>query len=76
LAEFLPGYEASVWFGIAAPKGTPSEIVERLNAAINAGLAHDSLSTRLADLGGTLLPGSAVEFEWSKLVRAANLRPE
>jgi tripartite-type tricarboxylate transporter receptor subunit TctC len=85
LAEFLPGYEASVWFGIAAPKGTPTEIVERLNAAINAGLAHDSLSTRLADLGGTLLPGSAAEFgalireeteKWSKLVRAANLRPE
>ncbi len=85
LAEFLPGYEASVWFGIAAPRNTPADIVERLNGAINAGLADFNLNRRLGELGGTALTGSAADFgtlisaeteKWAKVVRAANPRPE
>jgi len=85
LAEFLPDYEASVWFGIAAPRNTPSGIVEVANRAINAGLADPSLKGRLGDLGATALPGSSAEFgalisheteKWAKVVRATSLRPE
>jgi len=85
VGEFLPGYEASVWFGIAAPRGTAADIIERLNAEMNAGIADSGLAARLGDLGGAVLPGSAADFgalireeteKWSKLVRAANLRPE
>jgi tripartite-type tricarboxylate transporter receptor subunit TctC len=85
LAEFLPGYEASVWFGIAAPRNTPADIVERLNGAINAGLADSNLNRRLGELGGTALTGSAADFgtlisheteKWAQVVRAANPRPE
>jgi hypothetical protein len=55
---FVPGYEASGWFGIGAPKGTPAEIVDKLNRQINAGLAHPKIKARLADLGGTPLVSS------------------
>src|SRR5215472_14712180 len=55
VAEFVPGYEASNWFGVGAPKATPAEIVEKLNKEINAGLADPNMKTRLADLGGTVL---------------------
>jgi tripartite-type tricarboxylate transporter receptor subunit TctC len=85
VGDFLPGYEASDWYGICAPKGTPAEIIDRLNAQINAGLADPKLKARLAELGGTPLPGSAAEFgkliadeteKWGKVVRAAHMKPE
>jgi tripartite-type tricarboxylate transporter receptor subunit TctC len=81
----VPGYESSVWFGIAARSQTPTEIIQLLNREINAGLADASLNRRLGELGGTALRGTAAEFErlfvgdsekWSKLMRAANIKPE
>jgi tripartite-type tricarboxylate transporter receptor subunit TctC len=83
--EFVPGYEASAWQGIGAPKNTPAEIIDRLNKEINAGLADPKLKTRLADLGGTVLVGSPAEFEkfigdetekWAKVIRAAGIKAE
>jgi len=83
VAEFLPGYEASGWFGIGAPKNTPVEIIEKLNREINAGLAEPKMEARLADLGGTPLLGSPADFgkliadeteKWGKVVRAANIK--
>ena len=68
IAEFVPGYEASAWFGVGAPRNTPPEIVERLSTAINAGLADSRLNARLADLGGVALAGSPGDFE--KLIAA------
>src|SRR4029453_1614169 len=62
VGDFVPGYEASNWYGIGAPKNTPAEIVAKLNREINAGLADPKLRARLADLGGTLLPGSTADF--------------
>ena len=85
ISEFVPGYEASVWFGIAARRQTPAEIVELLNKEINAGLANPSLNARLGELGGTALKSTPPEFErlfvgdsekWSKVMRAANIKPE
>jgi tripartite-type tricarboxylate transporter receptor subunit TctC len=85
VGEFLPGYEASQWYGIGAPKGTPVEIVERLNREINAGLADPKLKARLADLGGVPMPMSPAELgklvadeteKWGKVIRAANIKPE
>ena len=55
MSEFVPGYEASGWFGIGAPENTPGEIIDRLNKEINAGLADPKIKARLADLGGTML---------------------
>ena len=55
VGEFLPGYEASAWFGLGAPKSTPTEIVDKLNKEINAALADPKMKARLADLGGTVL---------------------
>ena len=83
VADFLPGFEANFWIGIGAPKKTPAEIVDKLNKEINAGLADPGIRTRLADLGGTALPGSPAEFgkfiadeteKWGKMARAANIR--
>jgi len=85
LNEFVPGYEASGWFGIGAPKNTPVEIVDRLNKEINAGLADHKLKARLHDLGGTLLTGSSADFgtfiaaeteKWGKVIRAANIKAQ
>ena len=85
LNEFVPGYEASGWFGIGAPKNTPVEIVDRLNKEINAGLADHKLKARLHDLGGTLLAGSSADFatfiaaeteKWGKVIRAANIKAQ
>jgi tripartite-type tricarboxylate transporter receptor subunit TctC len=85
VGEFLPGYEASQWYGIGAPKGTPAEIVERLNRDINAGLADPRLKARLADLGGVPMPMNPAEFgtlvaaeteKWGKVIRTANIKPE
>ncbi len=83
VAEFVPGYEASVWQGIGAPKATPAEIVEKLNREINSGLADPSMKARLADLGGTALPGSPTDFgkfladeaeKWAKVIKFAGLK--
>jgi tripartite-type tricarboxylate transporter receptor subunit TctC len=85
VGEFLPGYEASVWFGAGVPKNTPTEIVDRLNKEINGALADPKIKARLADLGGTVLPGSPADFgkliadeteKWGKVIRAANIKPE
>jgi len=85
VADFLPGYEASQWYGVGAPKNTPAEIVDRLNKEINAALADPKMKARFADIGGEPLAGSPAEFgkliaaeteKWGKVVRAANLKPE
>ena len=84
VAEFLPGYEATAWFGIGAPKTTPTEIVEKLNKAINAGLVDPQFKARLVDLGGIPAPMSAAEFgnfiasetaKWGKVIKFANVKP-
>ena len=85
MGEFVPGYETSAWQGIGAPKNTPAEIVNKLNKEINAGLADPKIKARLADMGGTVLPGSPADFgkliadeteKWGKVIRAANIKPE
>ena len=85
VAEFVPGYEAIGWVGIGAPKNTPVEIIEKLNREINAGLAYPKNKARLAELGGTVLPGLPRDFgkfvadeteKWAKVIRAANIKPE
>ncbi|MGD0025195.1 MAG: tripartite tricarboxylate transporter substrate binding protein [Xanthobacteraceae bacterium] len=85
LGDFVPGYEASTWFGIGAPRNTPAEIVEKLNKEINAGLADPKMKARIADLGGTVFALSPAEFgkliaeeteKWGKVVRAANIKLE
>ncbi len=84
IGEFVPSYEASGWTGICAPRNTPSEIIEKLNKAINAGLADPMMKTRLSDLGATTLPGSSADFgrfivaeteKWGKVIRAGNIKP-
>jgi tripartite-type tricarboxylate transporter receptor subunit TctC len=85
VGDFVPGYEASGWYGIGAPKTTPAEIVDRLNTEINAALADPKMKARFADLGGTVLPGSPADFgklfadeseKWGKVIRTANIRAE
>src|SRR5262249_30333367 len=85
VAEFVPGYEASTWFGVGAPMSTPHAIIEKLNGEINEGLADPKMKARLADLGGTVLAGSPDDFgkliaadteKWAKVIRAANIKPE
>jgi tripartite-type tricarboxylate transporter receptor subunit TctC len=83
--EFLPGYEASGWYGIAAPAATPEEIVGTLNKEINAGLADAKTKERLADLGCLVLAGSPADFrtfvageieKWSKVIRTAGIKAQ
>ena len=83
LGEFLPGFEASVFLGIGAPKSTPAAIVGRLNKEINAALADPKIKARLADLGSVPAPMSPADFEnliveetekWAKVIRAANIK--
>ncbi len=85
VGEFLPGYEASGWFGIGAPKNTPVEIIERLNTEINAALAEPKFKARLADLGAVPLAGSPADFgklianeteKWGKVIRTAHIKSE
>ena len=85
VGDFLPGYEASGWYGVGLPKNTPTEIVEKLNKEINAALADPKMKAKLADLGGTVLALSSAEFgkliaddaeKWAKVIRAANIKPE
>jgi tripartite-type tricarboxylate transporter receptor subunit TctC len=84
VGEFVPGIEASQWYGITAPKGTPADIVGRLNKEINAALADPRIKARFAELGGRVLAGSPADFaklitdeteKWGKVIRAANIKP-
>ena len=85
VGEFVPGYEASSWYGIGAPKNTPSEIVDKLNKEIKASLADPAMKARLADLGSIPMSITPAEFakliagdidKWDKVIRAANIKPE
>ena len=81
--EYLPGFESSAWYGIGAPRNTPAMIVDRLNKEINTGLADPKLKARLADLGGTTLPGSPADFgkliadeteKWGKVIKFTGIK--
>jgi tripartite-type tricarboxylate transporter receptor subunit TctC len=83
LADFLPGYEASAWYGFAAPKGTPAEIVDRLNKAVNEILADPKVKAKFSEYGAFLIPGSPAEFgklvvdeteKWGKVVKFAGAK--
>jgi tripartite-type tricarboxylate transporter receptor subunit TctC len=85
VSDFLPGFEASFWGGVGAPRNTPAEIVSKLNQEINAGLADPKLTARLADLGGTVISGSPADFakliadeteKWGKVVKFAGIKPD
>jgi tripartite-type tricarboxylate transporter receptor subunit TctC len=85
VAEFLPGFEASTWFGVGAPKATPPEIVDKLNNVINAGLADPKIKARIIDLGGTILPGTPADFgkliadetaKWAKVIKFSGAKVE
>jgi tripartite-type tricarboxylate transporter receptor subunit TctC len=85
VGEFVPGYEASGWNGIVAPRNTPAEIIQKLNTEINAGLADPGIRVKLADLGGTVLAGSATDFgkliadeidKWGKVIKFAGVKPD
>jgi tripartite-type tricarboxylate transporter receptor subunit TctC len=85
VSEFVPGYEASFWWGVGAPKATPAEIVDKLNKEVNAALDDPKTKARLADLGGVTLPGSPTEFgkliadeieKWWPIIKAANIKGE
>jgi tripartite-type tricarboxylate transporter receptor subunit TctC len=85
MADFVPGYEASGWFGVGAPRNTPVEIIDKLNKEINAGLADPKLKARFADLGGMVFPGSPADFgkliseeveKWGKVVKFAGIKAD
>jgi tripartite-type tricarboxylate transporter receptor subunit TctC len=85
VSEFVPGYEASGWFGVGAPKSTPTEIIDKLNNEVNAALADPKMKARLADVGGTALSGSPADFgkliadeteKWAKVIKFAGIKPE
>jgi tripartite-type tricarboxylate transporter receptor subunit TctC len=85
VGDFVPGYEASTFYGFGAPKNAPTEIIAKLNKEINAALAEPKMKSRLADLGGTALAGSSADFgkliadeteKWGKVIKFANIKPE
>jgi tripartite-type tricarboxylate transporter receptor subunit TctC len=85
VGEFVPGYEASVWFGLGAPTDTPAEIIDKLNQETNAALADPKIKARMAESGGNALAGSPADFgkliadeteKWAKVIRAANIKPQ
>jgi tripartite-type tricarboxylate transporter receptor subunit TctC len=85
VGEFVPGYEASNWYGVGIPKNTPVEIVDKLNKEINAGLAAPKMQPRLADFGVTPLVVSPADFgrliaaeteKWGPVVKAARIKPQ
>jgi tripartite-type tricarboxylate transporter receptor subunit TctC len=85
VAEFVPGYEASTWLGIGAPRNTPVEIIDKLNREINAGLSDPKIKARFVDMGGAALPGSPADFgelivdeteKWGKVIRATKIKPD
>ena len=84
VSDTVPGFEASAFFGVGAPRGTPTEIVDTLNKQVNAALANPKIKARLSDLGGLMLSGSPADFgkliaseteKWGKVIRAANIKP-
>jgi tripartite-type tricarboxylate transporter receptor subunit TctC len=84
VAETVPGYEASTWYGLGAPKNTSPEIVDRLNKEVNAGFADPKTKERLVGTGGAMLPGSPADFgkliseeteKWGNVIRGANIKP-
>ena len=84
MGDFLPGYEATAWYGVGTRRDAPAEIVERLNREINAGLADPDIKARLGDLGGSPLTGSAADFgrflageseKWAKVIKFAGIKP-
>jgi tripartite-type tricarboxylate transporter receptor subunit TctC len=84
MSDFVPGFEASTWQGIGAPRNTPAEIVERLNTEVSIALANPEIKARLSDLGGTPFPCSAVDFgkiiaeetdKWGKVIKFAGIKP-
>jgi tripartite-type tricarboxylate transporter receptor subunit TctC len=85
IAEFVPGYEASAWYGFGAPTGTAVDIIERLNREVNAGLADSKVNARFADLGGIAMPGSPADFgrliaeeteKWAKVVKFSGAKAD
>jgi len=85
VADYVPGYEASAWYGIVGPKGTPAEVVDKLNREINAILGEPDKKKRLAELGASLLPGSPADFgklladeteKWGRVIRFAGIKAE
>jgi tripartite-type tricarboxylate transporter receptor subunit TctC len=85
VADFVPGFEASLWLGIGAPRNTPAAVIDKLNKEINSALADARMKTRLADLAATVLPGSSADFgkliaeeteKWGKVIRAANIKAQ
>jgi len=85
IGEVVPGYEASTWVGLGAPRDTPVEIVDRLNREISVGLNDPMIRKRFTDLGSTVFESSPAEFgrfmaaeteKWGKVIRAANIKPE
>ena len=85
VSDFVPGFEASTWQGVGAPKNTPAEIIDKLNREINAFLADPKIKTRIADFGGTAVSGSPADFDkviaeetekWGKVIRSANIKAE
>ena len=85
VSDFVPGFETSDWGGVSGPKGTPAEIIDRLNTEINAGLADPKIKARFADLGATVIPGSPADFgnliaeeteKWAKVIRDTNIKPD
>ena len=85
LADFLPGFEASTWVGLTAPKNTPAAIIERLNNQVNAALADPAMKARFAELGATVVPGSPAEFgkfiaedteKWAKVVKFVGIKAD
>jgi tripartite-type tricarboxylate transporter receptor subunit TctC len=85
VGEFVPGYEASAWYGVGAPRNTPAEIIDKLSKEVNAALTDPKMEARLADLGATVLPGSPADFgkliadeteKWGKVVKFAGIKPD
>ncbi len=84
VGEFVPGFEMSAWYGVGAPRGTPAEVIDKINKEINAGLADPKMKARFADLGGVPMPMTPAEFgkliaaeteKWAKVIRRANIKP-
>ncbi len=85
VADFVPGYEASAWYGLVAPKGTPNEIINKLNREIEGILADPKVKSQLGDLGASLLPGTPKDFgkliadetaKWGRVIKFAGIKPE
>jgi tripartite-type tricarboxylate transporter receptor subunit TctC len=84
VGEFVPGYETSAWYGVGVPRGTPAEVIDRIEREINAGLADPKMKARFADLGGMPMPMTPAEFgkliadeaeKWAKVIRKGNIKP-